>query len=194
MKPSRETSQCRQEERDEPRGGLSSPRGGKAEEQVEKEARRGAWLAGRPAPSALSLLRSSLRVIYQSYPRAYCHCPPAVGSPSPALLCWSVQAASSILTHGSQVTHSSARPVCALSASTLANLGASSQLLGFRWLSGKAPACNAGIAGSAPGLERSPGEGNGNPLQYSCLGNSMDRGAWQATVPEVMRNQTHHSN
>ena len=34
-----------------------------------------------------------------------------------------------------------------------------------------------------PGLGRSPGEGNGNPLQYSCLENSMDRGAWQATVP-----------
>ena len=36
--------------------------------------------------------------------------------------------------------------------------------------------------GSIPGLGRSPGEGNGNPLQYSCLGNPMDRGAWQATV------------
>jgi len=40
---------------------------------------------------------------------------------------------------------------------------------------------NAGEAGSIPGLRRSPGEGNGNPLQYSCLGNPMDRGAWQAT-------------
>ena len=39
---------------------------------------------------------------------------------------------------------------------------------------------NAGDAGSIPGLGRSPGEGNGNPLQYSCLENSMDRGAWQA--------------
>ena len=38
-----------------------------------------------------------------------------------------------------------------------------------------------------PGLGRSPGEGNGNPLQYSCLGNSMDRGAWQATVHGVQR-------
>ena len=37
-------------------------------------------------------------------------------------------------------------------------------------------------AGSIPGLGRSPGEGNGNPLQYSCLENPMDRGAWQATV------------
>ena len=37
--------------------------------------------------------------------------------------------------------------------------------------------------GLFPGLGRSPGEGNGNPLQYSCLENSMDRGAWQATVP-----------
>ena len=41
----------------------------------------------------------------------------------------------------------------------------------------KASACNAGDLGSIPGLERSPGEGNGNPLQYSCLENPMDRGA-----------------
>ena len=47
---------------------------------------------------------------------------------------------------------------------------------------GKASACNAGDPGSIPGLGRSPGERNGNPLQYSCLENSMDRGAWQATV------------
>ena len=43
-------------------------------------------------------------------------------------------------------------------------------------------ACNAGDPGSIPGSGISPGEGNGNPLQYSCLGNPMDRGAWQATV------------
>ena len=42
---------------------------------------------------------------------------------------------------------------------------------------GKAFACNAGDLGSIPGLERSPGEGNGNPLQYFCLENSMDGGA-----------------
>ena len=41
---------------------------------------------------------------------------------------------------------------------------------------------NAGDAGSIPGSGRSPGEGNENPLQCSCLGNPMDRGAWQATV------------
>ena len=41
--------------------------------------------------------------------------------------------------------------------------------------------------GSIPGPERSPGDGNGNPLQYSCLENSMDRGAWQATVDEVTK-------
>ena len=45
-----------------------------------------------------------------------------------------------------------------------------------------ASALDAGDAGSAPGSGRSPGEGNGNPLQYSCLGNPMDRGAWWATV------------
>ena len=44
---------------------------------------------------------------------------------------------------------------------------------------------NAGDVGSILGLERSPGEGNGNPLQYSCLGNPMDRGAWWATVHGV---------
>ena len=49
----------------------------------------------------------------------------------------------------------------------------------------KESACNAGDAGLIPGLGRSPGEGNGNPLQYSCLENPMDRGAWQATVHGV---------
>ena len=42
----------------------------------------------------------------------------------------------------------------------------------------KASACNAGDLGSIPGLGRSPGEGNGNPLQYSCLENPLDGGAW----------------
>ena len=51
-----------------------------------------------------------------------------------------------------------------------------------RWLSGKELSCNAGDLGSIPGLERSPEEGNGNPLQYSCLGNTMDRGACQNVV------------
>ena len=46
---------------------------------------------------------------------------------------------------------------------------------------GKESACNAGDLGLIPGPGRSPGEGNGNPLQYSCLENSMDRGAWWAT-------------
>ena len=44
---------------------------------------------------------------------------------------------------------------------------------------------NAGDMGSIPGSGRSPGEGNDNPLQFSCLGNPMDIGAWQATVHEV---------
>ena len=47
---------------------------------------------------------------------------------------------------------------------------------------GKESACNAGDSGSIPESGRSPGEGNGYPLQYSCLGNPTDRGAWQATV------------
>ena len=48
---------------------------------------------------------------------------------------------------------------------------------------------NAGNSGSIPALERSPEKGNGNPLQYPCLGNPMDRGAWQATVLEVTKSQ-----
>ena len=52
---------------------------------------------------------------------------------------------------------------------------------------GKESACNAGDLASAPGLGRSPGEGNGYPLQYSCLENSTDRGAWQSTVPAVAK-------
>ena len=51
-------------------------------------------------------------------------------------------------------------------------------------------ACNAGDPGSIPGSGGSPGEGNGNPLQHSCLENSMDRGAWQATVPGVAKSLT----
>ena len=58
----------------------------------------------------------------------------------------------------------------------------------------KAFAYNAGDPGSIPGLGRSPGEGNGNPLQYSCLKNPMDRGAWQATVHGVAKNRTQLNN
>ena len=54
----------------------------------------------------------------------------------------------------------------------------------------KASACNVGDPGSIPGLGKSPGEGNGNPLQYSCLENPMERGAWQATVHGVAKSQT----
>ena len=55
---------------------------------------------------------------------------------------------------------------------------------------GKEPACNAGDPGSIPGWERSPGEGNGNPLQYSCLENSMNRGACWAVVHGVTESDT----
>ena len=54
----------------------------------------------------------------------------------------------------------------------------------------KASACNEGDLGSIPGSGSSPGEGNGNPLQYSCLENPMDRGAWWATVHGVGKSQT----
>ena len=55
---------------------------------------------------------------------------------------------------------------------------------------GEESACNAGDPGLIPGLGRSPGEGNGYPIQYSQLENSMDRGAWWATVLGVAENQT----
>ena len=51
------------------------------------------------------------------------------------------------------------------------------------WFSGKESMGNASDSGLIPGSGRSPGEGNGNPLQYCCLSNPMDRGAWQATGP-----------
>ena len=54
----------------------------------------------------------------------------------------------------------------------------------------KASACNAGDPGSIPGLGRSPGEGHGNPRQYSCLENPMARDAWWATVRGITKNQT----
>ena len=61
-------------------------------------------------------------------------------------------------------------------------------------LDGKASAYNVGDPGSIPGSGTSPGEGNGNPLQYSCLENPMDRGAWWATVHGVAKSWTRLSN
>ena len=58
------------------------------------------------------------------------------------------------------------------------------------WLSGKESACNAGDLGSIPGSGISLGRGNGNPFQYSCLGNPMNRGAWWGTVHGVAKSQT----
>ena len=54
----------------------------------------------------------------------------------------------------------------------------------------KNPPANAGDMGSIPGSGRSPGELNGNPLQYSCLGNPMDRGTWHAIVHGIAKSQT----
>ena len=68
---------------------------------------------------------------------------------------------------------------------------------GIKWLvgfsggsDGKESAHNSRDQGSNPRLGRSPGEGNGNPLQYSCLENSVDRGAWRAVVHEVTKSWT----
>ena len=60
------------------------------------------------------------------------------------------------------------------------------------WLSSKNPPANAGEVGSVPGSGRSPGEGDGHPLQYSCLGNPWDRGAWRATVLEGRKRVRHN--
>ena len=61
---------------------------------------------------------------------------------------------------------------------------------GFQVAHGKESACDAGDLGPILGSGRSPGKGDGNPLQYSCLGNSMDRGVWQATVHGVTKSWT----
>ena len=65
----------------------------------------------------------------------------------------------------------------------------------YTWASQVAPVvknlpANVGDAGSIPGLGTYPGEGNGNPLEYSCLGNPVDRGAWQAIVHGTIKSQT----
>ena len=59
---------------------------------------------------------------------------------------------------------------------------------------GKESACNVGDLGSIPGSGQSPGEGNGNPLQYSCLESSMDRGTWWATIHGIAKSWTQLSN
>ena len=59
---------------------------------------------------------------------------------------------------------------------------------------GKESACSAGDPGSIPGLGRSPGEGNGNPLQYPCLENLMDRGTWWIAVHGVAKSRARLSN
>ena len=62
---------------------------------------------------------------------------------------------------------------------------------GLPWCSdGKASACNAGDPGSIPGLGRSPGEGNGKPIQNSCLEDSVDRGTWWAIAHGVAKSWT----
>ena len=67
-------------------------------------------------------------------------------------------------------------------------LSPNKQFNGF--LSGKESTCNAGDAGSIPGSGKSPGEGNGKPLQYSYLRNPADRGAWPAIVHGVTKSRT----
>ena len=62
------------------------------------------------------------------------------------------------------------------------------------WFSGENPPANAGDLSLIPGLGKSPGEGNSNPLQYSHLENPMDRGTWQATVHGIAKSRTLLSN
>ena len=74
---------------------------------------------------------------------------------------------------------------------TLWSPGAQETIGGLpRWLSGKESACQAGEVSSIPGSGKFPGEENGSPHLCSCLGNSMDRGAWWATVRGVAKNRT----
>ena len=70
---------------------------------------------------------------------------------------------------------------CKYVAGAHAGFVVSQKEVGPRWLSIKESACNSEDEGSIPGSGRCPGEGNGNPLQNSCLENPMDRGAWRAT-------------
>ena len=73
-------------------------------------------------------------------------------------------------------------------------LASSLEIKGLPWADGKELVCSGGNPGSIPGSGRSPGGGHGNPLQYSCLENPMDRGAWWATVHGVTKSQTRLSN
>ena len=71
------------------------------------------------------------------------------------------------------------------------NLPKETKVMGFPHSSvGKSSACNAGDPGSIPGSGRSPGEENGSPLQYSCLENPMDKGAWRAIIHGITKSQT----
>ena len=87
-----------------------------------------------------------------------------------------------------EVTSGPEPPVCSPSfwpvAKPITGRFAMSEVLPFS-SDGKESACNAEDPGSIPGLGRSSGRGSGNPLQYSCLGNPTDRGAWRATVHGV---------
>ena len=76
----------------------------------------------------------------------------------------------------------------ACSGRDLGNLGATQEFP--TGSDGKESACNAGDQGLIPGLRTSPGGGNGNPLQYSCLENPKDRGAWQTIGHGVTKSQT----
>ena len=84
-------------------------------------------------------------------------------------------------THHATAKHSGAYPVQSVMDTDSCHLGFPSGL------DGKESACSVGDPGSISALERSPREGTGNPLQYSCLENPMDRGAWRATVHGVIR-------
>ena len=88
--------------------------------------------------------------------------------------------------HGIQTGIQTAEPRSRRSQAKILNR--TETILGFPCSSaGKESTCSTGDLGSIPKLGRFPGEGNGNPLQYSCLENPMDRGAWQAMGPQRIR-------
>ena len=130
------------------------------------------WISGACCGAVSRWLSSSLKMLLALWPPKPLQWPPTSGNPSrtPCLP----------EAHGCSPLHKKD----SYFQSTLPTIGFP------RWLSGKESACQAGNGGLIPGSGRSPGEGNGTPLQYSCLENPMDREAWRGAVHGVTKSQT----